>query len=250
MVVLRDLKRQRILPRQAPVLFKQDSLAGYQGLVHDTGPVAYWPLDETSGTIVFDRSGHGFHGTYTGATLANTAAPGGGLAPYFDGINDRADMQPNELLAVLSHSEFTMMAWAKVLNAAVWAETAYREVFHLRVNNNNRAYMIKPTTANTFQYIYNGGNSNTRLHQWSISSLAWMHLVLTVSVTGNVMRSYIDTVEFSPPASSITPWVGTPMVGVGCDGSASWWRGWLAHVAIWNRALSADEVAALYEGGR
>ena len=30
--------------------------------------VAYWKLDETSGTIVNDSSGHGYHGTVVGGT--------------------------------------------------------------------------------------------------------------------------------------------------------------------------------------
>ena len=63
------------------------------------------------------------------------------------------------------------------------------------------------------------------------SSITQRGIVSAPTITTGYGYSYIDTVEFSPPASSITPWVGTPMVGVGCDGSASWWRGWLAHVA-------------------
>jgi hypothetical protein len=109
--------------------------------------------------------------------------------------------------------------------------------------------MIKPTAANTFQFIYNGNSSNNRVNEWSLSSTEWMHLVLTISVTANQMRTYINNVAFSPVTSSITAWAGTPIIGIGCDGALSWWKGWLAHIAIWNRALSAAEVAALYEVG-
>ena len=250
MDLLRNMIQRRILPRQVPVIFKRSSLAGYQKVISDTAPLAYWPLDEGSGTVVYDRSGHGYHGVYSGATLANATAPGGGMAPLFDGANDKAEMQPADLLAALNHSEFTMMAWARVLNAAVWDELISREVFHIRVDNSNRAYMLKSNTVNRFQFIYNGNSGTTKLHEWlSMTQTGWMHLVHTISVSGNAINTYIDNVKFSPTATGITAYLGTPTVGVGSTGTGAWWKGWLAHAAIWNRALSDAEVAALYNGG-
>lgn len=47
-------------------------LTGYRNTVLQDAPYAYWPLDETTGTIAGDISGNGFNGTYiAGDTLAN-----------------------------------------------------------------------------------------------------------------------------------------------------------------------------------
>jgi hypothetical protein len=75
-----------------------------------TTPLAYWPLNEFSGSTVYDQVEE-YDGTYTGPLLATINAPGRTRAPYFDGLNDRADMQPAALQAALSRSEFSMMAW-------------------------------------------------------------------------------------------------------------------------------------------
>jgi hypothetical protein len=38
----------------------------YQSIILADNPVAYWPLDETSGTVAHDLSGNGYNGTYEG----------------------------------------------------------------------------------------------------------------------------------------------------------------------------------------
>ena len=44
---------------------------GYNEKVLRTGPIAYWPQDETSGTVARCLVNPAQNGTYTGVTLAN-----------------------------------------------------------------------------------------------------------------------------------------------------------------------------------
>src|SRR5215213_5476260 len=46
-------------------------------------PVAYWPLDDASGSTATDLSGNGHHGTYTGTVVPNAPAPRGPRATNF-----------------------------------------------------------------------------------------------------------------------------------------------------------------------
>ena len=62
----------------APVsiaFFSRPALTPYESAVFAYGPVAYWPLEETSGNLAFDYAGTN-DGTYTGAyTLGQTGLP-------------------------------------------------------------------------------------------------------------------------------------------------------------------------------
>ncbi len=53
--------------------YKSDILANH--------PIAYWPLDETSGTIANDISGNGHNGTYVGSTIFQNQPGTPNLAP-------------------------------------------------------------------------------------------------------------------------------------------------------------------------
>lgn len=62
-----------------------DPTAAYQAEVLADSPIAYWRLEETSGSTVVDEVG-AFNGTRTGATMG--AAGAVGTAYSFDGVDD------------------------------------------------------------------------------------------------------------------------------------------------------------------
>ncbi len=66
--------------------------------------VGWWPLDEGSGTVAHDRSGHGHDGQIHGAQW--TAH---GL--QFNGGDDRVDMAPNGALAGVQGENYAICAW-------------------------------------------------------------------------------------------------------------------------------------------
>lgn len=213
-------------------------------------PIAYWPLNETSGTAVINYGtlGTAANGSYTGVTLASTTAPGGTLAPYWDGTNDSATLTSTALNTAFNRSEFTMMAWAKM--DFLWSEAIYREVMAARVNNTNRAYFIKLNANGQFAFLYNGNSATTKQQTWTgQTSTGWMHFAMTVSVANNRVYTYINGVQFDSPNSGITAFVGNPTTTLGVDGVSSRWKGWIAHSAIWNRPLTTTEITNLYTLG-
>ena len=56
------------------------------------GLIAYWPLDEGSGSVADDMSSQDHQGTVTGATWT-TGLSGGALS--FDGVNDEVQTESN-----------------------------------------------------------------------------------------------------------------------------------------------------------
>ena len=230
---------QNLRPLGAP----SDTITYAQGVLAIANLLAYWKLDETSGTSAADASGNGYTGTYSGATLNNTAGPGGsmGNAPSFDGVNDRVTLPT---LTGFSPSEGTLSIWCKVSGSGVWTDATNRAAMWAGVNSNNRYSVLKPTTNNTFRFVeVAGASSNTYNH--TLSSTAWFHIAYSWKSTGNVI-AYVDGSQVDSRAYTGT-WSGTVYTGeIGAQNFSSiWWSGWLAHVAIYTRQLSASEITIL-----
>jgi len=75
------------------------------------GPIAYWKLDEGSGTTAYDSVGQN-NGTVYGAQWS-TGQVGGALS--FDGVDDRAGIAWDESLANVADN-FTILLWAQPLS--------------------------------------------------------------------------------------------------------------------------------------
>jgi len=58
--------------------------SAYGALVQSLGPIAYWPMDEQSGTVAVDQSGNGRNGAYTAVTLGQPGMGDGRTAASFD----------------------------------------------------------------------------------------------------------------------------------------------------------------------
>ena len=74
-------------------------------------PIAWWRLDEASGTSVASSQWNGHHGLFDGATPGNSsvAAPGSSLSANFDGYNDHIHLGGLNV----GGSEITILAWFK-----------------------------------------------------------------------------------------------------------------------------------------
>jgi hypothetical protein len=60
--------------------------AQLQATILASRPIAYWPMQETSGTVAHDVSGFGHNGTYVGGCVLNQGGPQTGVkAVSFDG---------------------------------------------------------------------------------------------------------------------------------------------------------------------
>ncbi len=81
----------------------------YSGQPPQAGLAAFWPLDEQSGTLVADASGHGLAGTASGATIIDGVK---GKARSFNGVNNYIEVPDNDFLDI--NTQITLMMWAKI----------------------------------------------------------------------------------------------------------------------------------------
>ena len=227
--------------------------------------VGYWPLNETSGTAVYNVVTPSVrpitttpHQNGTSANLVRTnearsfLAPDGSKCARFNGSTSYIDM-----VAALSSSAIspgTMAAWVAVPEANL-AGTTKMVVWYFAVDGNNVHSVEFDTTANTFKAIHIGaGSSKTSVGSkvyndiWNKGTPVWHHLATTFT-SGGSMAFYIDGLA-QTPATSLGTFAGTYNTALMCLGSDSTtisdpFNGYMAHFVWSNAAFTAAEVAEL-----
>jgi hypothetical protein len=212
--------------------------SSYFSLVSKTsGLVGYWRLDEPSGTTMGDSKGTntGFYGG--GPLLGSTGAltNDADKSATFDGVDDVGTVPDS---ATLKPSNVTIEAWVKPSTGML-----------------TYASVATKTALNSDGYAMYSGNG--AIHFWvndythnvwtaALPTNAWSHVVGTYD--GAKIKIYLNgtlvdqLVYSSPMAYSTAPL----LIGDAAGASTYHWTGGLDDVSIYNRALTANEVAAHY----
>jgi len=211
------------------------------------GPIAYWKLDETSGTVATDVSGNARHGTYSasGLTLGGSFAPF--VAPTFDGTNGHVNIYSASLAGAINGDEGTIVALirpaslAGTLNAL---RTTGGTADILRLGRAGSQGVA--TRQSTF-------GSTASLAGGAIVASSWSLLVMSYSLTTTTARLYVNGNEVAATLTDVdVGWSSTPasvamvISGITTLSPAARWAGEIAHVAIFNTVLSAANIAAIY----
>ena len=225
---------------------EQDATQAYIDKINSYSPVAYYPLNETTGTAIVDQVSAN-NGTYSGVTLADTTGPAGGVAPRWDGANDYGQVTSAVIGPVFSGAEGTLMAWFKMANVGVWTDSTFRRILYLVVDGNNRIQLSKQNTNNNFLFQTNAGGTERDQAHTPYSETDWFHATITWSVTNSEMVGFIDGVEVVTENISLGTWVGTPDFFIGANDSTPTLvhNGWLAHIALWDSVVSDADILAL-----
>jgi len=202
----------------------------------DTSLVGYWQFDEGSGTTATDSSGNGNNGTINGATWVDGKL---GKALSFDGIDDYVLASP------ISLPKFTITLWTKRNGTQTDNTNIFTDIYNPPAPKVN--YQIAFLGNNLVGGIYNSGWTYTP--GVTLQSDVWKYVVLTYDGANLIL--YIDGVIGSSAPLVTTPSSGNSGIRIGrrADGTADYYKGCIDEVAIYNRALSADEIKAHYEGG-
>jgi len=222
--------------------------ANYHDKVLGRQPIAYWPLDELSGSVAHDWSGHELHGAITGATLGQEG-PGGLGAFLFDGANDFVNVYSAALNGLFDGQEGSLMAWVKVYNAGVWDDGVQRRAVRLRVDGSNYLY-FRRYEANKFASSYTAGGVAVEGNK-STTTTGWFHVVMVWSKSGDYVKYYWNGGTMAATDTGLGTWSGSLDPNECCIGASnitpvSVWHGWISCVALWDRPLSAGEIADLY----
>jgi len=226
----------------------------YDQKVLATGPIAYWPLWETSGTVAHCLVNPLQDGTYNSDVSGwppGTGIGDGNTAPFFDGTNDCINIQTAALQAALDGSAGTLAVWQKVNAAAVWTDAANRRAFYTAdvTDWQEFIHLTKSNVANTYQWRYQAGGVLETVNEFGMAGVvAWFHTALTWDAAADQVKAYLNGVQTGVTQTILGVWAGTVDVSViGAESlvPANPWHGWLAHAVVLGRAATPAEIVTL-----
>jgi len=212
-------------------------------LYNPSGLVGYWPLNEGSGSSTIDASGNGNAGAWSGTPAGNnnTYYTGGKVGTYagnFDGSTNYIDMGSS---AALASSNFTISAWVSAVN---FPGTPYI----VSKITGNYGYSLQSKSNGLPRLLIGNGSTNPGISGGTKPLTTWTFVVATYtsvpSVSGNLYMNGIDIA--SATSMGVINYSGVPDLTIGGISGSSQWAGSIDEVRIYNRALSAAEIMALY----
>ncbi len=210
------------------------------------GLVGHWTFDGPDMiNNVADSSGQGNTGYLNGQTATTTVIGKMGQALEFDGVDDYVDVGGIGDMGNI----FTISAWVKPDTAP--QGDSYAVIATNGFPGSNRDYKVILQDDGTGKFRVNIGNGTTFASASdTISYVAntWYFVVGTFD--GATLRYYRDGIEISTTSSSLTTFTTSAFrVGNGRSNDTTeenYFDGTIDDVRIYNRALSAGEVAQLY----
>ncbi|MFA5099004.1 MAG: LamG domain-containing protein, partial [Candidatus Paceibacterota bacterium] len=204
----------------------------------DTSLVGYWKFDEASGTL-YDSSGKGNNGTQSGGvTYGATGKIGNALS--FDGIDDYVDVGNKSSLNIIG--AITIIALVKPnistgqqgIIGTYSTNTAYSLYFRHEIGA-DIGYWVNPDGTNRYSMV-----GTIDYGSWTQVAITWDGTNLKSYLNGNFLSSSISNNSVSRSFQGVYIGYNTGL------GSPKYLSGVLDETRIYNRALSAAEISALY----
>lgn len=214
----------------------------YDSAVLADSPIAFYPMNETSGSTIFDISGNAHDATITGSLTLGVTGIGDGETAIsgFDNGSNFITL-PNGLTIPANHA-ITVEYW---MDLASTAQNAYC-AFQLGTSPNYGTTFNPFTTDGNIYWDYGGNTGSSRVHAVMPGIGSWQQVVLVADT--NFQAIYINgsllvsASAWSPPVSPVVG--GTLGFGVVVN------RGQVscptAKFAVYDHALSAARVGAHY----
>ena len=225
----------------------------------DSSLVGLWTFDEGTGTVAYDYSGNNATGTWNGTAPYYSGGKIGSYAGSFDGATDYVLIGSSTNLYSQGGS-ITVTGWAYHNSYAYpktvfpigtphayisgnggWSIDSAYNASGLVLSFNDKTNIVNQANLN-FDSGYQPGNF---LNQWVFLAVVFDRSVGQAYAYVNSVRQS-GSVNISSVTGNV---VSSESINIGS--LAGWMMsGSIDDVRIYNRALSAGEVAALYNGGK
>src|SRR2546430_335583 len=217
-----------------------------------TGLIGWWPGDGSANNVLGTNNG-----TLQGGTTAN--APGQiGTAFGFDGTNGFVQIADSPLLRPTSLTIEAWVRFASLDSAGSGGSPPGDQYIAFRQNSRSSDFegfdlsKTRVSGSDVFRFLISSGSAQTvEIHSTTtISTGVWYHVAAVrgsnftqIYVNGNLERQ--TNVSFPQDYGKFTLYFGT-------SGEPYWdhkLKGNLDEVSLYNRALSASEIAGIYSAG-
>lgn len=225
----------------------------------NTGLVSYWPMNDGAGTVAGDFSGNGNTGTMSGFASPNVATSGWikgklGKALMFDGSNDMISITDSTSLNLMSTTTTTFASWIYITAYPVSGDSYIHQIIGdenstcssviWRIGSQGSATYNKRIGINFRDTTDHDTQNNTDL-----PLNTWTHIAVTTD--GSNARFYINGVIDTTNAYTITPQSSSCAwnIGVALGPGGRYFQGAMDDLRLYNRTLSATQIAALAKVG-
>ncbi len=225
------------------------NLTAYSTEVLADEPVGYWKLNETIGTTATNLgSAESADGTYINTPALNQAGPllGGAGAVALDGTS-------SEYVNITGVPAALSIAGDLTLETFIWIDPTAGTAHFLWGPN---SYGLTYDASDTLILLGETDGIFDGLTGWDsgISEGAWHHLVVTRNASTRKAMAWLDgvpmteggvaeQVAYVPSGSLAALYLGSGVA------SGGWLKGRLAHVAIYDKVLTPERIAAHYNAG-
>lgn len=216
--------------------------AGYYSNISQAmanGVIAYWRMDEPGGVTVYDATTNNYNGTLNSLNNVSGKFDNG---YRFNGVAPNSYINVSTLASTVG--TYTFSFWVNIQNTV---DTQY---FFESQTPILRMYILGSATVPRLQMTY-GGTTRIFIDPTYIKN-SWAHIVY-VMAGGSVdmVYLYVNGIDMFPGGLvyADTNIAGTKMIGSNYQGTASNYDGYFDDFAIWNRALTASEILAIYNTG-
>jgi RNA polymerase sigma-70 factor (ECF subfamily) len=222
----------------------------------NAGLIGHWKLDEASGAIAADSSGQGHNGLLASGSWTRDAAIGGALS--LNGENDYVDISGGRNLDVLQEGDYTISAWFKPVGIPAPVDQAGKAIVYGIVfktgYHEGLCYDHKGRFA--MRHWLDGDHLRcATVASRSFEPGIFHHVAGVVDRDAGSIMLYVDgrleglalqewTQDTWVKDYGTESWkigIGRPTVHTNRDAA----RGMIDDVRMYNRALLADEIAAL-----
>lgn len=214
-----------------------------------SGLAGYWPFDEGNGTVAHDLSGNSNDGTLTGGPNWTSSITYDGL--QFNGSSTTVDI--NKSLLNTSNS-YSIAAWVQLSDTNNWATAVSQD------GNNVSGFFLQYTSpyagADGSKFSFSlldsdaiSGVATRATSSFKPSTGTWYYLVGVHDASSNQIKLYVNGILESTQSVGAT-WNagGETVIGRAKfkGGPVDFWPGLIDDVRVYNRALSDQDVANLY----
>lgn len=241
-----DLQRG-VLPTAVP----QPTLpsGGYDNQLAGLGPLAWWKMQEASGTIRNSGSLTGVDGTPRGTPDYRQSGPSSAIPYGIQLSGSGEDFSVPDVSGLRLTGSYTLLAWIKPYMVAagngsiVTKEGNYTGYWLYR--EGRRLYTgFKDGTTGPYKSHYSSAVLSAG--QWAFVASTW---------DGATSRLYLNGAEVSAKTlsgslGSATKPLTIGSTGSGVDNPGAYFDGTLAQVAVFDKVLTAQDLADLYTVGR
>jgi hypothetical protein len=224
----------------------------YRNVLLNYRPVAGWMLDAVNGTAIGDITGNG-----RGLTLAGTYTLGQ-TGPFVSIPNNRAisfngtstNNAANATAWAVPRTDMTWLAW---INPTVLLSDASGANFPIfmsaRVDNNNREIFHYQRSTGDFRFVRVSGGVVVVPISGVTTFAAGVWSMVAVTRSGNSWAIYKDGVSVNTATNATALSAGNRPVSLGSDLITNGFNGAVAAAAVYDYALAAADIQALYLQG-